>query len=267
MAPGLGLLVRVLDHHHRRVDHRTDGDGNTAQRHDVGVDALITHHDEGDQYADGQRDDRHQRRAQVPEEDAAHQCDDDEFLQQLEAEVLHRAVDQLAAVVGGDDFDTLGQAAFQLFELCVHGGQGFPRVLAAAQDHHPADRFPIPVELCDAPTHFRAELDMRHIAQRDRHAPGAQLQWNLAKILERLQVAGGADHVFGFGQFEYCAASFLVGHADGLDDLGLSDGKAGHPQWIEHDLILLDHATDGRHLGHVGQRDEFVLEEPVLQTA
>ncbi len=117
------------------------------------------------------------------------------------------------------------------------------------------------------PTHFRAELDMRHIAQRDRHAPGAQLQWNLAKILERLQVAGGADHVFGFGQFEYCAASFLVGHADGLDDLHLSDGKAGHLQWIEHDLILLDHATDGRHLGHVGQRDELVLEEPVLQTA
>ena len=35
----LQVLVRVLDHHDGRVDHRADGDGDAAQAHDVGVDA------------------------------------------------------------------------------------------------------------------------------------------------------------------------------------------------------------------------------------
>jgi hypothetical protein len=42
----LQLLVRVLDHHDRRVDHRADSDGNPAQRHDVRVHALVVHDDE-----------------------------------------------------------------------------------------------------------------------------------------------------------------------------------------------------------------------------
>src|SRR3546814_3834952 len=41
------MLVHVLDHHDRGIDHRTDGDRDTAERHDVGTDALRSHHDEG----------------------------------------------------------------------------------------------------------------------------------------------------------------------------------------------------------------------------
>ena len=41
VLPGLDLLVRVLDHHDGRVHHRADGDGDAAERHDVGVDALV----------------------------------------------------------------------------------------------------------------------------------------------------------------------------------------------------------------------------------
>ena len=55
--PGLDVLVRVFDHHHRRVDHRADGDSDTAERHDVGIDTLVVHDDESDQHAEGQRDD------------------------------------------------------------------------------------------------------------------------------------------------------------------------------------------------------------------
>jgi hypothetical protein len=87
VLPGLELLVRVLDHHHRRVDHRADGDRDAAQRHDVGVDALVAHHQEGGQDAQRQRDDGHQRRAQMPEEEHADRGDDEELLDQLEAEV------------------------------------------------------------------------------------------------------------------------------------------------------------------------------------
>ncbi|MNG10793.1 hypothetical protein D3C85_1518330 [compost metagenome] len=47
-VPGLDLLVGVLDHHHGGVHHGADGDGDPAEGHDVGVDALVAHDDKGD---------------------------------------------------------------------------------------------------------------------------------------------------------------------------------------------------------------------------
>ena len=78
----LQVLVRVLDHHDRRIHHRPDGDGDTAQAHDVGADAERLHRDERHQNADRQHDDRHQRRADVQQEGDAHQGDDDALLDQ-----------------------------------------------------------------------------------------------------------------------------------------------------------------------------------------
>ena len=65
----LEMLVRVLDHDDRRVDHRADRDGDAAQAHDVGVDAEQAHRDERDQHADRQHDDRDQRASHVHQED------------------------------------------------------------------------------------------------------------------------------------------------------------------------------------------------------
>jgi hypothetical protein len=56
--PVLELLVSVLDHDDRGVDHRADRDRDAAERHDVGVDALVVHDDEGREHAERQRDDR-----------------------------------------------------------------------------------------------------------------------------------------------------------------------------------------------------------------
>ena len=110
VMPGLDVLVRVFDHHHRRIDHGADGDGDAAQRHDVGVDALVMHDDEGDQDAQRQRDDGHEGRAQVKQEHEADQRHDDEFLDQLVVEIVDRALDQAGAVVGRDDLDARRQA-------------------------------------------------------------------------------------------------------------------------------------------------------------
>ncbi|MNR69393.1 hypothetical protein D3C85_1945980 [compost metagenome] len=52
LVPGLDLLVGVLDHHHRGINHGTDGNGDPAQGHDVGVDSLVAHDDEGHQHPD-----------------------------------------------------------------------------------------------------------------------------------------------------------------------------------------------------------------------
>ena len=41
MSPVFDVLVGVLDHDDGSVDHRTNGNGDAAERHDVGVDALM----------------------------------------------------------------------------------------------------------------------------------------------------------------------------------------------------------------------------------
>ncbi|MNF41891.1 hypothetical protein D3C84_229290 [compost metagenome] len=267
LAPGLDLLVRVLDHHHRGVDHGADGDGDTAERHDVGVDALLLHDGEGDQHADRQGHYGHQRGTQVPEEGRADQRDHDELLHQLLAEVAHRAVDQLAAVVGGDDLHPVRQAAFQFLEFGLDRIDGAARVLAAAQDHHAADHLALAVQFGDAATHLRPQLDMRHLAEGHRHAAGIQAQRDGAKVVEGFQITRGAHHELGFRQFQHRAAGFLVGPADGVRHLGLGDAQAGQLDRVELHLVLLDHAADGRHLGDVGQGLQLELEEPVLQRA
>ena len=116
-SPRLELLVRVLDHHDRGVDHRADRDRDAAERHDVGVDALRAHDDERRQHAERQRHDGDERRAQVQQEHEAHERDDDELLDQLAAQVVDRALDQRRAVVDRDDLDARRQAGLQLLEL------------------------------------------------------------------------------------------------------------------------------------------------------
>ena len=181
------------------------------------------------------------------------------------AEVVHGAVDEFAAVVSGDDLHAGRQAAFQLLKLGLDGGDGLPRVLATAQDHHPAHGFALTVQLAHAPAQVRAQLDGCHVAKHHGHIIRVQAQRNPAKILQRLEVTGRPHHVLGFAHVQHRAASFLVGFADGLHHLCLGDAAIGQGQRIELHLVLLDLAADGRDFGHIGQGLEFELEEPVLQ--
>ena len=61
VMPCLDVLVRVLDHHHCGVDHRTDRYGDAPERHDVRVHPLVIHDDERHQNPEGQRDDGDER--------------------------------------------------------------------------------------------------------------------------------------------------------------------------------------------------------------
>jgi hypothetical protein len=59
------MLVRVLDHDDRAVDHHADGDRDAAQAHDVGVDAEQVHHQQADEHAAGNDEDGDQFAAGV----------------------------------------------------------------------------------------------------------------------------------------------------------------------------------------------------------
>ena len=47
----------------------------------------------------------------------------------------------------------------------------------------------------------------------------------------------------------------------------MGDAKRSHPVRIEHDLVLLDHASDTRHFRDAGNGLELVSQEPVLNAS
>ena len=176
MPPGFQMLVCVLDHDDRRVDHRADRDCDATERHDVRVDALRLHHDERREYAERQRDDRHQRRTQVKQERSAHERDDEELFEQLAAQVVDRAPDQLRTVIGLDDLDAGRQARLQRRKLGLYRINGGLRVLALAHHDHTAGDFTLAVEFGNAAAQFRAELHACDVAEQHRHAACADFQ-------------------------------------------------------------------------------------------
>ena len=257
MFPLLQPLVGVLNHHDGGIDHRPYRNGDSAQRHDVGVKPLEMHHDKGEAQAERQRNNRHQRRAYVPQEQGTDQRDDDKLFQQLMAEVVDGAVDKLAAVVGGDHFNPFRQAALQRRQLRFDRRDHFAGVLAGAQDHHAAGHFAFAVKLGDTAAHFRADLHPRDVAEIDRHTVVTGFQHDVFEVVERLQVAAGAHHIFGFRQFDGRAARLLVRRIQRRFHLAEADAVLGQLHRVDNNLVLLDHAAHRRHFRDV--RDGFQL--------
>ena len=247
----------VLNHHDGGIDHRSHRNGDPAQRHDVGVEPLEMHHDKGEAQAERQGDNRYQRRAHVPQEQGADQRHDDKLFQQLVAEVVDGAVDKLAAVVGGDHFHPFRQAALQRRQLRFDRGDHFAGVLAGAQDHHAAGHFAFAVKLGDSAAHLRANLYPRDVAEINRHAVIPGFQHDIFEVVERLQVAAGAHHIFGFRQFDGRAARLLVRGVQRRFHLAEADAVLGQLHRVDDNLVLLDHTAHRRHFRDV--RNGFQL--------
>ncbi len=185
----------------------------------------------------------------------------------MTVEVVDRALDQTRAVVHRNDLDAFGQTGLQRLQLLLHRGDRLQRVLARAHHDHAAGGFAFAVEFADTASQLGPDLNPRHIAEPHRDAGGAGRQRNLPEVVERLQVARRAHHVFGFAELEHRAAGLLIGLADRIDHLRVRDAVRGELVGIEHDLILAHHAADRSDFGDIGHRLQLVPQKPVLQRA
>ncbi|MDR8993814.1 hypothetical protein FEP57_05930 [Burkholderia multivorans] len=261
------VLVRVLDHHDGRIDHRADRDRDTTERHQVRVDALIPHHDERGQHAERQRQNGDERAAQVKQEHRTDEPNDDELLDELVLQVVHRAFDELRAVVSRDDFDAGRQRALQVGELRLHRVNGLQRIFSRAHHDDAAGDFALTVQLRDAATHLGADLDACDVAQQHRRARVVGAQYDIPEVVERAQIARRAHHVLRFGQLDDRAAGCLVCLAERIGHRGLRDAVSAQLVRVEHDLVLAHHAADAGDLGDVRHCFQLELQEPVVQRA
>ena len=184
-VPDFELLVRVLDHHHRRIDHRPDRNGDPAQGHDIGVDALVDHDDKRGEDPQRQRDDSHERRAQMKQEYGADDGDHDEFLEQFFLQILDRALDEIGSIISRHHFNPGGETRFKFCELGLHRCDRRQRVLARTHDDDAASHLAFAVQLGDPTTHFWTHLHPRHVAQTHADAGLGGGERDLAEVVQR----------------------------------------------------------------------------------
>ena len=134
----------------------------------------------------------------MPQEQRTHQRHDDKLFQQLVAEVINRAIDELTAIVCCNYLYAFRQAAFQRVEFGFNGRDHLTRIFTGTQDNHPARDFAFAIQFGDPTAHFRPNLYARHIAQVNRYTVGPCFQDDVIEIIERLQISTGADHIFRF---------------------------------------------------------------------
>ena len=126
----------------------------------------------------------------MPQEQGAYQAYDYELLGQLGGEILDRRIDQLRAVIRGNDLHAVGQALLKLFELRLDRGDCGSRVGPLTQDHHPAGDLALTVELRYPAPQLGSDLDGRYVAQRHRDSSTCDLQGDRPKIIEAAKIAG-----------------------------------------------------------------------------
>ena len=88
------FLVDGLDHDDGRIDHGAYRDGNAAQRHDVGIQPLCIHHDQGSQNSQWQADNDDQGRADMEKENKTDQHHHQKFFRQFALQGFNRPADQ-----------------------------------------------------------------------------------------------------------------------------------------------------------------------------
>src|SRR5713101_8349945 len=116
------------------------------------------HRDEREDDGDGQRDDRNQRRAYVPEKNDTDERNNDAFFDQLFAQRRNRALDQIAAIVRRDDAHAFRQGRFDLLNFLFYTVDDTQRVLAVTHHNDPANSLAFAVQFRDPAPDIAAEM-------------------------------------------------------------------------------------------------------------
>ena len=263
----LHMLVHVFHHHNGRVHHGADGNGDPPQRHDIGVNTHAIHNNKGNQNTHRQRENNDQGGTQMEKEDATDQRHHQKFLDKLAVQGFYRTLDKRRAVIGFDDFHAFRQTAGEFLQLGLGGLDGFQRILTEAHNNNAADHFTFAVQFGNTATQLRPQANLRHILEQNWRTLVIDAHGNIAQIIQVINIAGRAHHVFGLGHFNHRTTDFLVTPLYGPFDLGQWQVIGAQAVRIEHHLVLLDHATDGHDFGHTRHGLQFVFQEPVLDTA
>ena len=263
----LEMLVGVLDHDDDGIHHGTDGDGDAAEGHDVGADALAVHHQQGHQHGHGQDKDGHQRAPEMQQKRQADQGHNETFLDQFFLERLDGMINEVGAIVVDRHFHIRRQGFHGLLQPGFGVLDDLMSVGTVADHDDAADGFALAVGLGDAAPHVRAELDGGHVAQQHGHSPLTHADGHFFEIVEAGDVAFDAQDEFTLGQLQGAAADLAVAALDGGADILQRQVIGAQLGGIHRHLVLLHEAAHAGDLRHARDRGELIFQIPVLHGA
>src|SRR5262249_14706066 len=193
-------------------------------------------------------EDRNDRARDVPEEDEDDEADDQQLFPERVLQRVNRAIDQLRTVVGRNDLDPFREGLLHVLQLRLHAVDHVQRILAVPHDHDPTDRLALAVELDEAAPQIRAEVDLADVTDEDRRAVAVRPDGDLLDVVDGGDVAAAAHHVLGAVELHEPPADLVVRAPDGLHDLAEWEMVGKEGRGVDLDLILLDEASDRRHL-------------------
>src|SRR5579885_2927305 len=93
------MSIAVLDHDNRGIDKHADRERQAPERHDVARDIEKVHRNERCDDRDGNRDNRDERRADMPEEKDDDEAHDDRFGNEIALERMDGGLDEAGTVI------------------------------------------------------------------------------------------------------------------------------------------------------------------------
>ena len=251
--PMLQFLVCLLDYDDSGVNHGSDGNGDSAQRHDVGRQPHRLHRNEGQNNRDRNGDDGDDRAREMPQEDQDDQTDDEQLFHQRVLKILDRAVDQLRAVIGVYKLQPRRQGRLNITDPCLDALNHLLSILAEAHDHDAANRLPFAIQFADAASHVRPECNRRYVADPHwRTALRIYRNNDIADVVERLDIAPSAHHVLAAGKLDQPAADIVVRFLNRVGHHVDRDLVAEQSVRIDVDLVLPHKSADRHNLGDSG---------------
>eukprot|EP01022_Parablepharisma_sp_SALTPOND_P027440 TRINITY_DN665_c0_g9_i1.p1 TRINITY_DN665_c0_g9~~TRINITY_DN665_c0_g9_i1.p1 ORF type:complete len:1867 (+),score=739.92 TRINITY_DN665_c0_g9_i1:18974-24574(+) len=261
---GMGQAPHAVFHdHHGAIDD--DAEVQRSQAQQVGADLVGDHAGEGEQHRQRNHHGRDDGRADIAQEDEQHRNDQQRALDQV---LLHRGdgtIHQHGAVVDGDGFHPLGQAAIDLAHLLVDRLRDGAAVLA--DQHEDGAQHHLAAILGGrASAQFTPCPDLGHVADADGHATHIG-QHDIADVFHGADLARGADQVLLAASLDVAGADIAVIFFQRLDDAVHGHAVGGQPLGGRRHQEFARVATDGVDLGHARHQAQLRLDDPVLDLA
>jgi len=266
LRPGLRkAALDVLDLDDRRVDDHADGDGQSAERHEIGRKPGDTHHDEGeeDRKGQGQQDDEGAAEAaqeKIEDEDHEHRSDEQGLGHGVDG-----PADDIRALVIGFNPEAHGQDARSVDFIDPLLDRPDDVAAVGAAEHHDdaADDFVVPVLHGAALADGVPGPNLRHVPDED-GCPLPGFQRDRADVFDRLQKPDSPDEELPLVTLQDVAAGVEVVPAQRLGDAVERQVVGGQKVGIHDDVKLSDIAPEGVDFVDPGDRLEERREGPVL---
>ena len=203
----------------------------------------------------------------MEEKQQGDQTHDDAFFQQLLPEHRDGSRNELRTVVSWNDRHAGRQGWFDLLKFGLHAFDHRERVFARTHDHDAADGLALAVQLRNAASLVRSDLNPGDVLDQDRRATVVRADRDQIDIVHRLEIAAPADHVFSPRHFQHASAHLGIAVSDRIDH-GLDRQPIGGQRiGVHFNLVLLDESAHRCHFGHARHAFQLITQIPILQAA